>query len=177
MKVGFLDPGGGGKKNSKHGKQPPGKNINTNGPFGLGFVSDFPLLVDDIGTVHVQDGGLNDVNIVTGGASNTGPILVTNVAKVKEGFAVNATPIADDDTIMPSTKLDTAESIPLTSTSAGTHSAALVNSGIPNVLKTGSIPNVLKDSSYANKLSLTLLNKANLRKLDANVPNDADFNI
>ncbi|GKE57259.1 hypothetical protein Tco_1496444, partial [Tanacetum coccineum] len=38
---------------------------------------------------------------------------------------------------------------------------------------------VMKDasSSYAIKLCLMSLNKANLRKLDANVPNDADFDI
>ncbi|GKE84886.1 hypothetical protein Tco_1558628 [Tanacetum coccineum] len=32
-------------------------------------------------------------------------------------------------------------------------------------------------TSYANKLSLTLVSKANLQKLDVNVPNDADFDI
>ncbi|GKC07553.1 hypothetical protein Tco_0999163 [Tanacetum coccineum] len=162
MKVGFLDPGGGGKKNSKHGKQLARKNININGPFGLGFGSDFLPLVDDTGTVHVQDGGQNDVNTVTRGASNTGPILVTNVAKVYRGLDRYA------ESIFISLKL-------FASTFAGTHSATLVNSSIPNVLKRG--PNVLKDSSYGNNLSLTLLNKANLQKLDADVPNDAEFDI
>ncbi|GKG26862.1 hypothetical protein Tco_0402565, partial [Tanacetum coccineum] len=32
-------------------------------------------------------------------------------------------------------------------------------------------------SSYANKLSPTSLTKANLRKLEANVPYDADYDI
>ncbi|GKA80727.1 hypothetical protein Tco_0787419 [Tanacetum coccineum] len=32
-------------------------------------------------------------------------------------------------------------------------------------------------ASYANKLSPASLTKANLRKLDANVPNDADYNV
>ncbi|GJZ42988.1 hypothetical protein Tco_0590243 [Tanacetum coccineum] len=64
-------------------------------------------------------GGQNDVDTVTRGASNIAPISVTNVAKANEGFAVNVTPTIDDDTDMPSTKLDTAESIPLTSTFAG----------------------------------------------------------
>ncbi|GJR61498.1 hypothetical protein Tco_1503660 [Tanacetum coccineum] len=53
--------------------------------------------------------------------------------------------------------------------------------GSPN--KKGSEPvcneHVMKEAptSYANKLSPTSLTKANLRKLDANVPNDADFDI
>ncbi|GKA74948.1 hypothetical protein Tco_0781326 [Tanacetum coccineum] len=135
----------GGKKNNinKHDEQLAGKKINTNGLFGLGFGSDFPPLVDDTGIVHVQDGGLNDVNTVTWGACNTGSIPVTNVAKENKGFAVNAIPTVDDGTAMSSAKLDTADSIPLTLTSAGP----------------------------------MLLNKANLRKLDANVPIDSDFDI
>ncbi|GKA50155.1 protein kinase, ATP binding site-containing protein [Tanacetum coccineum] len=135
----------GGKKNNinKHDEQLAGKKINTNGLFGLGFGSDFPPLVDDTGTIHVQDGGLNDVNTVTWGACNTGSIPVTNVAKENKGFAVNAIPTVDDGTAMSSAKLDTADSIPLTLTSAGP----------------------------------MLLNKANLRKLDANVPIDSDFDI
>ncbi|GKG00336.1 hypothetical protein Tco_0302026, partial [Tanacetum coccineum] len=32
-------------------------------------------------------------------------------------------------------------------------------------------------SSYATKLSLTFLNRANIRKLKANVPNDADCDV
>ncbi|GJT48401.1 hypothetical protein Tco_0974558 [Tanacetum coccineum] len=36
---------------------------------------------------------------------------------------------------------------------------------------------LLVPSSYANKLSLTSLTKANLRKLEANVPNDADYDV
>nr|GEV12676.1 hypothetical protein [Tanacetum cinerariifolium] len=41
------------------------------------------------------------------------------------------------------------------------------------------VGDVMKEvpSSYANKLSLTSLTKANLRKLKANVPNDADYNV
>nr|GEX60821.1 hypothetical protein [Tanacetum cinerariifolium] len=93
--------------------------------------------------------------------NDTGSIQVTNVAKENEGFAINVIPTVDDNTAMSSPKLDTTESIHLTLTSVRTHSATPVHS----------------DSSYTNKLSLTLLNKANLQKLNANVPNDVDFDI
>ncbi|GJV67293.1 putative reverse transcriptase domain-containing protein, partial [Tanacetum coccineum] len=67
------------------------------------------------------------------------------------------------------------------------HSTTLVHSGIPNVINTGLISyiNIVSNepvinkvpSSYATKLSPTSLTKANLRKLEANVPNDADYDV
>nr|GEU28619.1 ribonuclease H-like domain-containing protein [Tanacetum cinerariifolium] len=53
---------------------------------------------------------------------------------------------------------------------------AQVNDGNPNEV---GFEYVMKDanSSYANKLSPTSLTNSNLQKLDANVPNDADFDI
>ncbi|GJY40837.1 zinc finger, CCHC-type containing protein [Tanacetum coccineum] len=53
---------------------------------------------------------------------------------------------------------------------------AEVNDGNPNEV---GLEFVMKEapSSYVNKLSPTSLTKDNLRKLDANMPNDADFNI
>nr|GEW81647.1 zinc knuckle CX2CX4HX4C [Tanacetum cinerariifolium] len=52
----------------------------------------------------------------------------------------------------------------------------VTNDGNPN--ETG-LESIMKEapSTYANKLSHTSLTKANIRKLDANVPNDADFDI
>nr|GEU91269.1 hypothetical protein [Tanacetum cinerariifolium] len=82
--AGFLDSRRGGKKNNKHGEQPAGKKINTIGALGLVFGSNTLPLVDDMCTVHIHDRGLNDVNTLTGGASNTGPISVTNIVKEKE---------------------------------------------------------------------------------------------
>ncbi|GJY41276.1 hypothetical protein Tco_0428546 [Tanacetum coccineum] len=52
----------------------------------------------------------------------------------------------------------------------------VTNDGNPN--KAG-LESIMKEvpTSYANKLSHTSLTKANLWKLDANVPNDTDFDI
>ncbi|GJV92010.1 hypothetical protein Tco_1539823 [Tanacetum coccineum] len=73
-----MDPGGGGKKkNNTHGEQPARKKDNTNGRFGLGFGSGFSLLVDDTGTIHVQDSDMNDVNAITNGVM--GQIPKSNV--------------------------------------------------------------------------------------------------
>ncbi|GJU38837.1 hypothetical protein Tco_1191794 [Tanacetum coccineum] len=67
MKAGFLDPGGGGKKNNKHGVQATGKKKNntngvdnTTGSCGFGLVSGFSPFVDVTGTIHVQEGDLKD---------------------------------------------------------------------------------------------------------------------
>ncbi|GJS03064.1 hypothetical protein Tco_0319572 [Tanacetum coccineum] len=56
------------------------------------------------------------------------------------------------------------------------HVHEVTNDGNPNEVD---LKSVMKEapSTYANKLSLTSLTKANLQKLDANVPNDADFDI
>ncbi|GKC81855.1 hypothetical protein Tco_1137572 [Tanacetum coccineum] len=93
MKAGFLDSGGGGKKNNKHGIQATGKKKNntngvdnTIGSCGFGLVSGFLPLVDVTGTIHVQEGDLKDGTSLMGGGmgqfssnnpSNTGSFPIT----------------------------------------------------------------------------------------------------
>ncbi|GJU11620.1 zinc knuckle CX2CX4HX4C containing protein [Tanacetum coccineum] len=93
MKAGFLDPGGGGKKNNKHGVQATGKKKNntngvdnTTGSCGFGLVSGFSPFVDVTGTIHVQEGDLKDGTSLMGegigqfssnNPSNTGSFLIT----------------------------------------------------------------------------------------------------
>ncbi|GJU58811.1 zinc finger, CCHC-type containing protein [Tanacetum coccineum] len=66
LKAGFLDPGGGGKKNTKQGDHVAGKKNNTNGSSRSVLDTSFPPLVDDSGIVRTQDPGMSSYANVTG---------------------------------------------------------------------------------------------------------------
>nr|GEX72066.1 hypothetical protein [Tanacetum cinerariifolium] len=126
---------------------------------------------------------------------NVTPALVTNctsiatipietLAKVTTSLTV---PTARPDTVTAGlTKVTRLASDPIT-IPTGPHSTTPVHSGILNVINTGSISyiNVVSNepvmnevpSSYATKLSSSSSTKAHLWKLEANGPNEAEYDV
>nr|GEU48809.1 hypothetical protein [Tanacetum cinerariifolium] len=101
-------------------------------------------------------------------------------------LAVDVAIHIENPTACPNTKPDTPTNglygvTSLTTTSklstASTNSNATRHSSSHNGSNTGEHVMNEAPSSYAKKLSPTSLTKANLRKLEANVPNDADYGV
>nr|GEV15117.1 hypothetical protein [Tanacetum cinerariifolium] len=111
---------------------------------------------------HRMNDGMNEWNLrkasLTRGIVSTSSTSVVGRTRVID--AINATNL---------TTVDVSTDAP------NTFGMSNDQTGIPTVSNKHVMNEVL--TSYANKLSLTSLTKANLRKLDANVPNDADYNV
>ncbi|GJR85279.1 cyclin-dependent kinase 1 [Tanacetum coccineum] len=166
--AGFLDSGGGGEKKKKKSG-----NVGVEQPAVRSNITSLQIefTMDIFGTTGIQSSFTPMMTEVT----RLGSKSIAHVLNSSTGGGFNVPTYSNTFLNSTSTLVNIGPDV------VGSSSATGRSLGqIPEVNAISDIcsnPNEEAPSSYANKLSHTFSTKANLCKLDANVPNDTDFDI
>ncbi|GJU35504.1 zinc knuckle CX2CX4HX4C containing protein [Tanacetum coccineum] len=166
--AGFLDSGGGGEKKKKKSG-----NVGDEQPAVRSNITSLQIefTMDIFGTTGIQSSFTPMMTEVT----RLGSKSIAHVLNSSTGGGFNVPTYSNTFLNSTSTLVNTGPDVVGSSSATGRSLGQIPE--VNAISDIGSNPNEEAPSSYANKLSHTSSTKANLCKLDANVPNDTDFDI